>query len=134
MTAFRPSRLLRQALLADAAMSGAAGLLMATAAAPLGGLLDLPVALLRGAGLVLLPFAAFLGWLAGGRSLTRTTVRLVVAVNVLWTVESLALLAGWLAPNTLGTAFVLVQALAVALLAMAQHQGLRRSLPAPLPA
>ncbi len=53
------SMLLRVALLGDAAASGGMGLLLTAAASPLASLLALPEPLLRGAGLVLLPYA---GW------------------------------------------------------------------------
>lgn len=50
-------------------------------------------------------------------------------MNVMWTVDSLVLVAGgWVQPTTLGTAFVIGQALAVAALAGAEFAGLRRSL------
>lgn len=130
MSTFRPSTLLRQALLADAAVSGATGLLLALGAGPLAGLLALPEGLLRHAGLVLLPFAAVVGWLGTRERPPRAAVRAVVVVNALWAAESLVLLiGGWVAPNALGHAFVVAQALAVAALAGAQHVGLRRSAP-----
>lgn len=131
MTTFRPSTLLRQALLADAAVSGATGLLLALGAGPLAGLLALPEGLLRYAGLVLLPFAASVAWLGTRGDPPRVAVRAVITVNALWTFESLAiLLGGWVTPNMLGHAFVVAQALAVAALAAAQVVGLRRSAPA----
>lgn len=130
MSTFRPSTLLRQALLADAAVSGATGLLLALGAGPLADLLALPEGLLRHAGLVLLPFAAAVGWLGTRERPSGAAVRAVVVVNALWVVESLALLVGgWVAPNALGHAFVVAQALAVAALAGAQQVGLQRSAP-----
>jgi hypothetical protein len=51
---------------------------------------------------------------------------LVVAGNGLWVVASLMLvLAGWIAPNPLGIAFIVAQALVVAVLAMLEHGALR---------
>ena len=58
MSIFRPSTLLRYALIGDAVASGATGLLMAGGSGLLAGLLGLPEELLRVAGLVLLPYAA----------------------------------------------------------------------------
>ncbi len=57
MSTMEPSPLLRRALLADAGTCAATGMLLVIAAAPLSGLLGLPVGLLQGAGLFLLPFA-----------------------------------------------------------------------------
>jgi hypothetical protein len=126
----RPSLFLRRALLADAAASGATGLLMAAGADAFSGPLGLPVVLLREAGLVLLPYAALLAWLGLRESLPRAAVWAVIVCNALWAAESLLLLAsGWVAPTALGVAFVVAQALAVAGLAGLQWQGLRRSAP-----
>ena len=57
-----PTPFLRLALLGDAAASGATGLLLAAAAGPLTPFLGLPEPLLRGAGVVLLPYAACIAW------------------------------------------------------------------------
>lgn len=119
---------LRFALLGDAAASGATGLLMAAAAAPLSQLLDLPKPLLLGAGLVLLPYAAAVAWLGSRSSLGAGAVWAVIAINALWVVESLLLLSlGWVRPNALGTAFVVAQAAAVAIFAELQFMALRQA-------
>lgn len=131
MRSFSPSPLLRWALLADAAASGVMGLLMLLGAGPLGTLLHLPAALLSGAGLVLLPYAALVAWLGSRASLTRPAVWAVIGINAIWAADSLLLLAsGWVQPNGLGQAFVVAQALAVALFAELQFLGLRRPAPA----
>lgn len=131
MRSFSPSPLLRWALLADAAASGAMGLLMLLGAGPLGGLLGLPTGLLSGAGLVLLPYAALVAWLGSRASLTRPAVWVVIGINAVWAADSLLLLAsGWVQPNGLGQAFIIAQALAVALFAELQVLGLRRPAPA----
>jgi hypothetical protein len=123
-----PSPLLRRALVADALTSGACGLVLAAAAQPLSGLLGLPTGLLRGAGLALLPFAALVAWLGIRTALPRAAVWALVAVNALWVVESVVLvLSGWVQPTGLGVAFVLAQAVLVALLAELEVVGLRRS-------
>ena len=85
----RSTPFLRFALLGDAAASGATGLLLAAGAGVLSSLLGLPEGLLRIAGLVLLPYAAFVAWI-GTRSAgaPRIAVRAVVAVNLLWTLDS----------------------------------------------
>ncbi len=112
---------LRTLLAVDAAMCLASGVLLAVAAGPLAELFALPAALLRGAGLVLLPWAAFVAWWASRAAPPRRAVLAVVVVNLLWTVDSVLLLAsGWVAPNGLGVAFVLVQAAAGAAIAVLQ--------------
>lgn len=122
----RPSPFLRYALLADALASGATGLLAFAGAGVLADLLGLPTALLRYAGLVLLPYAAFLIWLGTRSSIAPRTVWAVVAVNALWAIDSVVLLAsGWVTPTALGIGFVLFQAVVVAGFAAAQAYGLR---------
>ncbi len=121
------SPLLRTALLGDAAASGGMGLLLTAAAHPMASLLALPEPLLRGAGLVLLPYAGLVAWLGAQPRLPRWMVRGVVGVNLLWTLDSLLLLAlGLAAPNGLGAAFVLLQAAVVLGFALLQWAGLRR--------
>ena len=128
--ALRSARLLHLALLADAAASGATGLLMVAGAGSLAGLLGLPEDLLRYAGLILLPFAAAVAWLGTRATISRGLAWTVVAVNAAWVLESVVLLlTGWVAPTGLGYAFVLVQAAAVLALAEAQFIGLRRTAP-----
>ena len=122
------STFLRTVLLADALVSGATGLLMLLGAGPLEPLLQIPATLLRGAGLALLPYAAFVGMLARREALPRAAVWAVVACNALWAVDCVALLfSGWIAPSGLGIAFVLMQAVVVAAFAELQVLGLRRS-------
>ena len=123
-----PSSLLRKALLADAVLSGATGLLLATAASPLSGLLGLSVGLLREAGLFILPFAALAAWMRFRQRLSRISVFVLVVANALWALDSvLVLLLGWLEPTVLGEVFVVGQALIVAVLAELEFVGLRRS-------
>jgi hypothetical protein len=122
----RPSTLLRDALLADAAISGGTGLLMAAAAAPLEQLLAIPSTLLFYAGVSLLPFAALVAWLGTRERPGRLAIWAVIIVNALWVIDSVLLLAsGWLEPAPLGTAFIAVQAVVVALFAELQYVALR---------
>ncbi|WP_437627775.1 hypothetical protein [Sorangium sp. So ce1151] len=119
---------LRRALLADAIVSGATGLLMLAGAAPLAGFVGLPESLLRWSGASLLPFAAIVAWLGTRERPARAAVAGVVIANALWVIDSVLLLAlGWVDPTALGYAFVLAQALVVALFAEAQALGLRRA-------
>jgi hypothetical protein len=120
------TRFLRRALLADAVMSGAAGLLMLLGAEVLAPLLGLPTALLRYAGLALIPFVAFVAYVGTRERLAPTSVWAVIVINTLWAAGSLLLLA-WLAPTLLGYVFVVAQATAVAVFGELQFIGLRRS-------
>ncbi|HEX5777673.1 MAG TPA: hypothetical protein VFY21_02430 [Xanthobacteraceae bacterium] len=127
MTFTMPSNLLRLALIADAIASGVTGLLMFAGAALLTGLLGLPEELLRYAGLVLLPFAAFVAFIGTRTDIPRAAAGTVVVVNFAWVAASVALLvSGTVMPTMLGYAFVLAQALAVGVLAELQWIGLRR--------
>ncbi|MDP3255638.1 MAG: hypothetical protein Q8S58_08935 [Bosea sp. (in: a-proteobacteria)] len=128
MTMIQASPLLRGALALDAAACAGMGVLLSLAAAPLSGLFALPPDLLRGAGLLLLPCAALLGWLSRRRELPRLAVLAVIGVNLIWIADSLLLLAGgWFMPSGLGIAFVLAQAGAVLAVTMAEAVGLGRS-------
>lgn len=128
MTTVQPSPLLRRALQLDALVSGGAGLLMTLGAGPLSALLALPATLLTGAGLSMLPWCAVLLWLARRDTLDRRAVWAVIAVNAVWVVDSVLLLAsGWVQPTLPGQAFVIAQALAVVLFAELQFFGLKRS-------
>jgi hypothetical protein len=122
------SPLLRQALVADAATSAAFGLLMLIGAGPLSGVLGLPETLLRIAGLVLLPYACFIGWLGVRETISKPVAWAVVLGNALWVADSVLLLvSGWVAPTSAGYAFMIAQALVVLMYAEFQYVGLRRS-------
>jgi hypothetical protein len=122
---FHPDPFLRRVLVADAAVSAAAGVLMAPAAGPLGGLLGLPATVLGAAGLALLPYAAYLLWLAKQASVPRTAVWVPIVLNVVWAVDC-ALVGYVMAPSALGIGFLAAQALAVLLFAELEFIGLRR--------
>lgn len=119
--------LLRFALKLDAASCLGMGVLLAAGAGTLAPMLGLPQGMLLGAAAILLPFAGFVGWLGMRAEPPRGLVWLVVAVNVLWVLESLAV-AVMLHPTALGQAFVLVQAVAVAGTTALQWLGLKRRL------
>jgi hypothetical protein len=127
MTHLDRSTFLRRVLLADGIISGTTGLAMFLGAAALGDLLGLPISLLRSAGISLLPYAAFLFFLARRDTVSRLSVWSVIALNVAWAAASILLLFGdSISPNRLGSAFVLMQAGAVVVLAEMQWVGLRR--------
>ena len=109
---------LRRVLTVDATTSAAMGVALALDANALAGLLELPAGLVAYAGLSLLPFAAVVAWLGTRAIPPRPGVWAVIAANLVWVVASVVLLAsGAVAPNALGYAFVVAQAIAVAVLA-----------------
>jgi hypothetical protein len=125
-----PSAFLRRVLWADAASCFGMGLLLALAATPLARWFGLPGVMLREVGLFLLLFAALVAVLALRRASPRLLFWAVIIGNALWALDSVLLLvSGWVTPTTLGGAFVVAQALVVALLAELEYSGLRRSAP-----
>jgi hypothetical protein len=123
----RSMSFLRVVLAIDAISSLMMGLGLASTAKMLSAFTLLPPDLLFGAGISLLPFAAFVGFLAMRESPSRVAVWVVIAVNALWVVESVTLLvSNWIAPNLLGSIFIAVQAVAVGVFAELQYMGLRK--------
>jgi hypothetical protein len=128
MNSIRASSFLRRVLLVDAVASGAMGLGMIAFTDLFARVLQLPAQLLSEAGIVLLPFAAFVGFIASRQTPARFAVWAIIALNVIWVVDSIVLLfTGWVAPNALGYAFVVAQALAVAAFADLEYVGLKKS-------
>ncbi|MDU0338325.1 hypothetical protein [Bosea rubneri] len=128
MAFIQPSRFLRNVLALDAAACAATGLLLSFGAGALSGLLGFPAEFLRGAGLVLLPCAAALAFLASRVRLPRLAVYAVIGINILWVADSiLILVAGWFQPTMLGIAFVLAQAAVVAVVTELEVIGLKKS-------
>jgi len=130
-TALVPTPFLRLALLGDAIASGAMGLLLTLAAGQLAPWLGLPEPLLRGVGLLLLPYAVSVAWIGSRAQVSRLAVRSIIAINLVWVVGSLLILVfghslAGLAPRALGVAFVAAQALVVAGFAALQAMALRR--------
>ena len=108
-------------LLIDAVVSGATGLLLLAAADPLSDLLNLPASLLRVSGGIMIPWFALLVAIATRPTISRMAMEVVIAGNLLWVAGSIILLIGdWVDPNALGYAFVIVQAVVVALFALMQ--------------
>lgn len=128
MQSIRISTFLRRVLFADAATCLATGLLMTFGSGLLEQFLGLPTALLRYAGIPLMPFAALLIYMATRERLSHFTVWAVIVLNALWTVDSfILLLTGWVAPTELGYTFVVAQALGVAVFAGLEYFGLKKS-------
>lgn len=121
------SRLLRLALRLDAVVTGAFGALLVVASPLLDGWLSIATPLLLALGVVLIGYAAVLELVVARRP-TRALVWDVIVLNALWVVACVvAVLTDALTLTTLGTAFVLLQAAAVALLADLQYLALRRA-------
>ena len=118
---------LRQIVLADGIVCSISGLMLILASSVLARPLGLPEELLRGAGLILLPYGLFVSFVARRHPLVRMAVWAIVMINVLWVIESfMLLLGGSLAPTMLGTGFVIVQALVGGLFAILEVVWLRR--------
>jgi hypothetical protein len=100
--------------------------MMIAGAGLLEGLLGLPTALMREAGLVLVPYVAFVAWVGTREAISRPAVQVIIAMNVLWVVGSAVVLFGFVAPTILGYAFVIAQAVVVGVFAELQFIGLRR--------
>jgi hypothetical protein len=127
MNAFTLPVTIHRLLLADALISGVTGIAMVALAGPVEPWLNIPAPLMRAAGVALLPFAIMVFYFA--RHVTRSRVWTVVALNIAWVAASvMILIEAVIEPTALGTAFVIFQAVIVALLAELQLLGLRRSL------
>ena len=121
----RPTTL-RRAILLDAAASGTMGLLLLLGAGLLEQPLGLQAGLLRWTGVVLVPFAAGLTWIATRARISREAVGTIVFINAAWAVGTpLLLVTEWVSPTLLGELFVLLQAAAVAAFAYLEHRASR---------
>jgi hypothetical protein len=123
----RAGSLQRDALALDAAVTAVNGGAYLVAAGPLGDLLGLDAALLRGAGAFLVAFALVVAAAARAPRPARGLVLAIVAVNAGWAVGSVTVaLAGWGTPGTAGTVWIILQALVVGAFAELQLVGGRR--------
>ena len=128
MTNWDHPHFLRTVLLADAATCVATGLLMTAGSGLLAGLTHIPEALLMSAGLSLFPIAAVIAFVALRPGTWPFGVWLVILGNIGWVIGSLYLLVpGTIAPNALGYAFLIVQAVAVVVLTELEIMGIRRA-------
>ena len=125
----RPRRdLLRAALLLDAAVTGLNGLGYLVGGAALAPILGLPLGWLHPAGTFLVAYAVAVLALGTRTRIPRAGAWLVVAVNAVWAVDSLALVAfGWGTPTAVGSVWIVAQALVVGGFAMLQSVALRRA-------
>jgi hypothetical protein len=127
MTHVHPSRLLRAALVIDAAASGALGLLQTAASGHTSALLGLPAALVLGTGVFMLAYAATLVAMARSTSLPRSAALVVIVGNSAWALGCAVLAAVHPQLTVLGFGYLLLQAVAVATFAAMQAAGLARS-------
>jgi len=118
---------LRRVLALDSLSCLAMGLLMGLGAPALAPLFGLPEPLVRIAGLILLPLAACIGWLASRPAPPRALVWVVILGNLGWTAESFVLIGQQSGITAPGTAFVAAQALTVLGLAALEYAGLRKA-------
>lgn len=127
------SGFLRLALRLDAVATAAVGVMMLLAAGVVVGdgrpfvtLLGMQIALLVSVGVFLVVYAAFV-WIVGSRRVSVPGVWAAVAINAVYAAGCvLVVAADWFTLTALGIAFVLAQAVAVALFAVLQFLGLRR--------
>jgi hypothetical protein len=127
-----PAQFLRNVLRLDALtclLSGAASLSLGHALSePLG----LSTALLQGSGAALLAAAGFIAFAAKNVPALRWPVWVVILGNAMWVLDSvLVLVGGFEHPTALGTAYVIAQAIVVAVLAELEFTGLRKTSAAP---
>jgi CHASE2 domain-containing sensor protein len=128
MLNFESPAFLRRVLLADAVSAFAMGAMLIVAAGMLEPLLGLPSLLLREAGFVLLPIAAFVAYAGLRKELSRRLVWAVIVCNALWVADSFILLfSGWVSPTVPGQVFVAGQAVVVAVFAELEFFGVRRA-------
>ena len=92
-----------------------------------GELIGLPARLLAGAGLSLLPYAAFLAWLATRTAVPRAAAWAPVLLNVVWAIDCIALGVMQADAGPLLIGFIAVQVVTVLTFAELEFGGLRRS-------
>lgn len=122
------SSYLRKVLLADAVVSGAAGLAMIGGADFTHELLGLPSALLFWAGVALIPFVTMLAMIVRAGRAPTWLIAAIIITNFAWVAGSLFVAFGpAFAPSLFGQVFVVAQAAIVGVFAELQFMGLRRA-------
>jgi hypothetical protein len=120
--------LTRIALKLDAVVTGANGVAYLALANVLDGPLGMPAGFLRGVGAFLIVFAACVAFTATRPAINRQAVHAVIALNALWVIDSIALVAfGWYEPTTGGSVWAILQAGVVAGFAGLQAYAIRRT-------
>lgn len=133
----RSKDLLRKALLANAALSGLAGLVLIVASEAVAGLLGpgVSASLLIALGVADVGFAIAVAAVARHRDPDFVPAAIMTGINALWVLGSVALLAAFFDHlSTAGFWIVVAQAAIVADLALLQGLGLRRRLQDEAPA
>ncbi|WP_327580755.1 hypothetical protein OHA25_32545 [Nonomuraea sp. NBC_00507] len=121
-------KFLRLALAADAVVTGGNGLVYLAFAGPVAALLGPEAGLLRGIGVFLFVYGAAVGLLATRRAISPAATRAVIALNIIWTLGSVAaVISGAVGFTTIGAIWAIAQALAVAGFAELQIMGLRKA-------
>ena len=124
----RPSVFLRRVLATDAIGSAATAALLVLDAELLQRWLGLPASLLLVTGLTLLPYAAYLLWLATRPTVPRVAVWVPIALNLVWAADcQLAVDVDGARPMPLGEAFIAVQVLVALVFAALEFIGLRKA-------
>lgn len=119
---------LRRVLWADALSGSGTAAMHLALAGSLSPLLGLPTGLLTASGVLLLLYVALAGTLALQPTPQRTLLGMLVLGNFAWVAACLALLFGAaVSPTPLGQAYLVVQAVAVFVLAELQWTALRRT-------
>ena len=121
------SDLLRLALVADAAVTGASAVAYLAGAVVLDSVLGVLTALLVGLGAFLAVYSALVLRLATRPAIHRAGVLAVIGANVAWAAGSLLVLAlDTFTPDTVGQVWIALQAVVVAGFAALQYIGLQR--------
>lgn len=121
------ARFLRLVLRVDSVSTGVMGLVLITAAVPLGSATGMPVAFAVAFGIFQLGGAGCLALIAGHPVIPTALARTVVAVNALCAVGCVVTaFAGFVPLNGFGVVFLLIGALIVAVCTALQYTGLRR--------
>jgi hypothetical protein len=127
MTDLKLNTFLKKVLLLDLVVSAATTLMLLTAAGWLAEPLGLSAVMLRGTGIVLLPWVALLAWIIWKQTVANFIIWLVIAGNAIWAIDSIAVLfTDWLAPSALGIGFIIGQAVIIGIFAELQFIALRR--------
>lgn len=120
--------LLRVALKLDAVVTGANGAAYVVIAGPLADLLGMPTSFLRAIGVFLVIFAVAVWEAATSDRPAPAAVLAVIALNALWVVDSIVVLAtGAYDPTTVGAVWIALQAATVAGFAALQAAGRKRA-------
>lgn len=126
MSTLATPRFLRAVLWFDAVSCAASAALHLFGAGLLAHLLGLPAGLLVASGLVLCACAAGAAWIATREPLPRAPIVALSLANWAWVAGCLGLLFTGAAGTTLGQVYLVLQAVAVAVLAELQWFGARR--------